>query len=138
MGLFLMLLGAEAGIFVIINPLAPPEASAGSVLLSVAPLLVGIQMLLYALMLDIQESPDQPMTIDYRRMAEAAATANREAGDGTRPRAIDRSAPAPGLPQPAAPVPPQPTTPLPLSPAAPEKLSVDGRVARPGDGTLQG
>src|SRR3954454_2411856 len=75
MGLFLMLLGAEAGIFVIINPLAPPEASAGSVLLSVAPLLVGIQMLLYALMLDIQGSPDSPMTIDYRRMAEAASTA---------------------------------------------------------------
>ena len=42
-------------------------------LLSVAPLLVGVQMLLYALMLDIQESPDQPMTIDYRRMAEASA-----------------------------------------------------------------
>ena len=74
-GLFLSFFGGGWGIFVVINTLGPPVASAGSVLLSVAPLLVGIQMLLYALMLDIQESPDSPMTIDYRRMAEAAAEA---------------------------------------------------------------
>src|SRR3954454_16557935 len=103
MGLFLMLLGAEAGIFVIINPLAPPEASAGSVLLSVAPLLVGIQMLLYALMLDIQESPDSPMTVDYRRMADAAS-ASREAATGTGQRVIAPPVPPPALHRPAAPL----------------------------------
>ncbi|MDP9391929.1 MAG: glycosyltransferase family 2 protein [Actinomycetota bacterium] len=79
MGMFLTLFGAGCGIWVLVYTLGPPEASAGSVLLSVAPLLVGVQMLLYALMLDIQESPDSPMTIDYRRMAEAAAAANAEA-----------------------------------------------------------
>ncbi len=79
MGLFLTLFGGGWGIWVLIYTLGPPVASAGSVLLSVAPLLVGVQMLLYALMLDIQESPDSPMTIDYRRMAEAAAAANAEA-----------------------------------------------------------
>jgi glycosyltransferase involved in cell wall biosynthesis len=85
-GLFLTLFGLGVGIWVGINTLGPPVASAGSILLAVAPLLIGVQMLLYALMLDIQESPDAPMTIDYRRMAEAAVAANAEAaahtGDG--------------------------------------------------------
>jgi hypothetical protein len=43
------------------------------VVLSIAPLLIGLQMLLYALLLDIQESPDSPMTIDYRRLSEPSA-----------------------------------------------------------------
>ena len=103
MGLFLSIFGTGWGIFVVINTLGPPEATAGSVLLSVAPLLVGVQMLLYALMLDIQESPDSPMTIDYRRMAEAAATATAQARavaelEGRTVMAapaVGRSAPAP-------------------------------------------
>jgi glycosyltransferase involved in cell wall biosynthesis len=78
-GLALVVFGGGWGIWVLAYTLGPPEASAGSVLLSVAPLLVGVQMLLYALMLDIQESPDQPMTIDYRRMADASARATVEA-----------------------------------------------------------
>ena len=65
----------------LVETLGPPEATAGSVMLAVAPLLVGMQMLMYALMLDIQESPDQPMTIDYRRVAEASAAATVEALD---------------------------------------------------------
>jgi glycosyltransferase involved in cell wall biosynthesis len=99
-GMFLSLFGGAVGIWVLINTLGPPEASAGSVLLAVAPLLVGIQMLLYALMLDIQESPDSPMTIDYRRMAEAAASATVEA------QAVARAA-APAIsPGPVAPLSP--------------------------------
>jgi glycosyltransferase involved in cell wall biosynthesis len=135
MGLFLMLLGTVAGIFVIVNTLGPPEASAGSVLLSVAPLLVGVQMLLYALMLDIQESPDSPMTIDYRRMADAAAQASQDAAAGRGPQAIS---PARSLQQPVAPLPPQPTTPLPITPSAPPQMSVDGGAAPPGERTLEG
>jgi glycosyltransferase involved in cell wall biosynthesis len=73
MGLFLTLFGTGWGIWVLIETLGPPEASAGSVVLSIAPLLIGLQMLLYALLLDIQESPDSPMTIDYRRLHEPAA-----------------------------------------------------------------
>lgn len=83
-GLFLTLFGLAWGIWVLIYTLGPSAASAGSVLLSVAPLLVGIQMLLYALMLDIQESPDRPMTIDYRRMAEAATTSKPALSAGPR------------------------------------------------------
>jgi len=72
-GLFLTLFGTGWGIWVLIETLGPPEASAGSVVLSIAPLLIGLQMLLYALLLDIQESPDSPMTIDYRRLHESPA-----------------------------------------------------------------
>jgi len=70
-GLFLVLVGTGWGIWVVVHTLGPPVASAGSVVLSVVPLLAGMQMLLYALMLDIQESPDSPMIIDYRRIREA-------------------------------------------------------------------
>jgi glycosyltransferase involved in cell wall biosynthesis len=97
-GLFLSLFGSGVGIFVLINTLGPPEASAGSVLLAVAPLLVGIQMLLYALMLDIQESPDSPMTIDYRRMAEAAADAAASAAVASDRAATEARAVIPASP----------------------------------------
>lgn len=86
-GLLLNLFGGGWGIWVLLHTLGPPTASAGSVILAVAPMLVGIQMLLYALLLDIQESPDSPMTIDYRRVADAAGGrsghgADRAAGTG--------------------------------------------------------
>ena len=85
-GLALSMFGGGWGIWVLVNTLGPAEASAGSVLLAVAPMLVGIQMLLYALMLDIQESPDSPMTIDYRRIADAAARAATERVASDEPR----------------------------------------------------
>lgn len=59
-GLFLTLFGTAVGIWTIIETLGPPAATAGSVVLAVAPWLLGMQMLMYALMLDIQESPDRP------------------------------------------------------------------------------
>ncbi len=55
-GLALVSLGTLVGVFIIINTLGPPVASAGTVLLCVAPLLGGFQMLLYAMLLDIQEA----------------------------------------------------------------------------------
>ena len=42
-------------------------------------------MLLYALLLDIQESPDSPMTIDYMRVADAAARDAAAARASVRP-----------------------------------------------------
>lgn len=39
-------------------------------LLSVAPLLVGIQMLMHALLLDIQESPDTPMSAPAKSLTD--------------------------------------------------------------------
>jgi glycosyltransferase involved in cell wall biosynthesis len=111
-GLFLLLFGTGCGIWVLVHTLGPPEASAGSVVLSVAPLLVGIQMLLYALFLDIQESPDSPMIIDYRRLTEQVIPPYAP----TRyPRALGRC-PAPAeAPAPAA------------------EVSPDGRAGQNGD-----
>ena len=59
-GILFTTFGLAVGIFDIVNSIGPPEASAGSVLLAVAPFLIGVQMLMYALLLDIQESPDRP------------------------------------------------------------------------------
>lgn len=59
-GALLTLFGTIVGIWTIIETLGPPAATAGSVILAVAPFLLGMQMLMYALMLDIQESPDRP------------------------------------------------------------------------------
>jgi glycosyltransferase involved in cell wall biosynthesis len=83
-GLLLTLFGGAWGVWVFFHTLGPPVASAGSVVLAVAPLLVGVQMLLYALLLDIQESPDSPMTIDYRRVADGTARST-PAVHGTSP-----------------------------------------------------
>ena len=55
-GILLSIFGVAVGIFVIVNTLGPPIASTGTVLLSVAPLLTGFQLLLYAWLLDIQEA----------------------------------------------------------------------------------
>lgn len=57
-GLFLIAVGTGWGIFTIVNTIGPRQASAGTVLLSVAPLMTGIYMLIQALVLDIQETPD--------------------------------------------------------------------------------
>jgi glycosyltransferase involved in cell wall biosynthesis len=55
-GLALLGVGLTAGAWIIANTLGPATASAGTVLLSVAPLLSGLHMLLFAMMLDIQEA----------------------------------------------------------------------------------
>jgi hypothetical protein len=73
MGLALFLFGAVTGLWTIVQTLGPPVASAGSVLLSVAPTLIGIQMLMYALLLDIQESPDGPMMVVWDRHVQRSA-----------------------------------------------------------------
>lgn len=54
-GLFLCLWGVAFGVFTIIKTLGPPIASTGTVLLSVGPLLVGVQLVVFALVLDILE-----------------------------------------------------------------------------------
>jgi glycosyltransferase involved in cell wall biosynthesis len=55
-GLGLLLLGSLIGVWIIVHTLGPPVASPGTVILCVAPLLSGLQMLLFAMLLDIQES----------------------------------------------------------------------------------
>jgi glycosyltransferase involved in cell wall biosynthesis len=57
-GLSLILFGTAVGAWVLVETLGPPVASTGSVLLSVAPLLTGVHMLVSALTLDIQSTPD--------------------------------------------------------------------------------
>jgi glycosyltransferase involved in cell wall biosynthesis len=54
-GLGCLGLGAAVSVFVVVNTLGPSEASPGTVLLAVAPMLTGIHFLISALMLDIQE-----------------------------------------------------------------------------------
>jgi glycosyltransferase involved in cell wall biosynthesis len=78
-GLALVMFGLVTGIWTIVETIGPPAASAGSVLLSVAPSLIGIQMLMYALLLDIQESPDGPMTIVWDRHSRAPTGAEEPA-----------------------------------------------------------
>jgi glycosyltransferase involved in cell wall biosynthesis len=55
-GLAMVLFGGLVGVFVVVNSLGPATASAATVLMSVAPLLTGIHLLVSALLLDIQES----------------------------------------------------------------------------------
>ncbi|HCT81504.1 MAG TPA: glycosyltransferase family 2 protein [Micromonosporaceae bacterium] len=57
-GLSLVFFGLAVGVWVLIETLGPPVASTGSVLLSIGPLLTGIHMLVSALTLDIQSTPD--------------------------------------------------------------------------------
>jgi glycosyltransferase involved in cell wall biosynthesis len=57
-GLLLVGIGTLAGIWVVVETLGPPVATTGSVLLSVGPLLTGTHMLISALTLDIQSTPD--------------------------------------------------------------------------------
>lgn len=69
-GILLTLFGTIVGIWTILETLGPPIATAGSVILAVAPFLLGMQMLMYALMLDIQESPDRPWAPPSRQLRE--------------------------------------------------------------------
>ncbi|MEU5880335.1 glycosyltransferase family 2 protein [Spirillospora sp. NPDC047279] len=57
-GLFLCTIGSIVGVWVSLHSLGEATASAGSVLLAVGPFLVGINMLVHALSLDIQATPD--------------------------------------------------------------------------------
>ena len=59
-GLLLTLLGGAAGIWIIAATWDSPPATAGTVLLAVTPFVLGVQMLVSSLQLDIQESPDTP------------------------------------------------------------------------------
>lgn len=54
-GIALLAWGTSFGLFIVIQTLGPPVASTGTVLLSVGPLLLGIQLVIFALVLDIQE-----------------------------------------------------------------------------------
>lgn len=58
-GLGLSAFGALVGVWVLWQTLGPPVASPGSVILCVAPLLSGIHMLLFAMLLDIQDPTNQ-------------------------------------------------------------------------------
>jgi glycosyltransferase involved in cell wall biosynthesis len=57
-GIALVLWGIGFGIWVVIETVGPGVATTGTVLLSVVPFLIGVQLLISALVLDIQESPD--------------------------------------------------------------------------------
>jgi glycosyltransferase involved in cell wall biosynthesis len=56
-GIALTAWGVGIGIWVLVNTLGPPVATTGTVLLSLVPFMLGIQFLISALLLDIQESP---------------------------------------------------------------------------------
>jgi glycosyltransferase involved in cell wall biosynthesis len=55
-GLALLLLGAAISIWVVVETVGSRTASAGSVLLAVVPLLLGVQLLVQGLALDVEES----------------------------------------------------------------------------------
>jgi glycosyltransferase involved in cell wall biosynthesis len=57
-GSTLVAFGILVGLWVLAHTLGPETASAGTVLLAVTPFLVGTQMLIQALVLDIQATPD--------------------------------------------------------------------------------
>ncbi|MDQ1286744.1 MAG: hypothetical protein QG622_309 [Actinomycetota bacterium] len=57
-GSLLVTFGVLVGVWVLLNTLGPTTATAGTVLLAVTPFLVGTQMLIQALVLDIQATPD--------------------------------------------------------------------------------
>ena len=57
-GLFLCLVGIGVGIWALVVTSSAAAPTAGTVLLAVGPLLVGINMLVHALTLDIQQTPD--------------------------------------------------------------------------------
>jgi hypothetical protein len=57
-GLALVAWGVGFGIWVVAQTIGPSVATTGTVLLSVVPFLIGVQLLISALVLDIQESPD--------------------------------------------------------------------------------
>lgn len=57
-GMLLVLLGTVAGLWVLAA--SPASPTAGSVMLAVVPFVLGVQMMLISLQLDIQASPDRP------------------------------------------------------------------------------
>ena len=59
-GLVLMLIGLAVGAWIVVETLGPPIASPGSVILCVAPLLSGFHMLLFSMLLDIQDAGTRP------------------------------------------------------------------------------
>jgi glycosyltransferase involved in cell wall biosynthesis len=61
MGLALVGFGVAVGAWVVAHTLGSPTASTGSVLLAVTPFLLGMNMVMFAFMLDMQESPDSPI-----------------------------------------------------------------------------
>lgn len=54
-GLGMLLFGLGVGVFILANTLGPPQASAGTVLMCVGPLLSGLHLLIFSMFLDIQE-----------------------------------------------------------------------------------
>jgi glycosyltransferase involved in cell wall biosynthesis len=60
-GLALLAWSILFGMWVIWHTLGPPEASTGTVLLAVVPFVIGVELLINALTLDIQRSPDRPL-----------------------------------------------------------------------------
>ncbi|MBE7699551.1 glycosyltransferase family 2 protein [Oerskovia sp. Sa1BUA8] len=60
MGMFLTFVGVAAGVWTIAATWNSTPATAGTVLLAVTPFVLGVQMLVSSLQLDIQESPDKP------------------------------------------------------------------------------
>lgn len=57
-GIFLITFGLGVGVFVVVNSIGDNTASAATALMSVAPLMTGIYMLIQALVLDIEATPD--------------------------------------------------------------------------------
>ena len=60
-GLALVGFGLAVGAWVVAHTLGEPTASTGSVLLAVTPFLLGMNMIMFAVMMDMQESPDTPI-----------------------------------------------------------------------------
>lgn len=58
-GIALLLWGIGFGIWVLFQTLGEPVATTGTVMLSLVPFMIGVQLLIYALVLDIQESTDR-------------------------------------------------------------------------------
>lgn len=56
-GLFLLLFGLGWGIWAVVQTIGPPIATTGTILLAVAPALVGINLLIMAVLLDVLDSP---------------------------------------------------------------------------------
>jgi len=56
-GLLLIIFGVAVGVWAVVQTIGPSEASTGTWLLAVGPTLVGINMLIQALVLDIQATP---------------------------------------------------------------------------------
>lgn len=63
-GFFLIVTGLAVGVWVVVHTLGEPVATTGSVLLSVGPLLVGVNLVVSGLVLDIQEGQRLEVQLD--------------------------------------------------------------------------